>query len=35
MDRERLPAPTEGFVLTHSLTVSDVAQSREFLRLDL
>jgi catechol 2,3-dioxygenase-like lactoylglutathione lyase family enzyme len=30
MDRERLPAPTEGFVLTHFLTVSDVARSREF-----
>jgi catechol 2,3-dioxygenase-like lactoylglutathione lyase family enzyme len=30
MDRERLPAPTEGFVLTHFITVSDVARSREF-----
>jgi predicted enzyme related to lactoylglutathione lyase len=30
MDRERLPAPAEGFVLTHFLTVSDVARSREF-----
>jgi catechol 2,3-dioxygenase-like lactoylglutathione lyase family enzyme len=30
MDRERLPAPTGGFVLTHFLTVSDVARSREF-----
>lgn len=30
MDRGQLPAPTEGFVLTHFLTVSDVARSREF-----
>jgi predicted enzyme related to lactoylglutathione lyase len=30
MDRELLPAPTEGFVLTHFITVSDVARSREF-----
>jgi catechol 2,3-dioxygenase-like lactoylglutathione lyase family enzyme len=30
MDRERLPAPAEGCVLTHFLTVSDVARSREF-----
>ena len=30
MDREHLPAPTEGFVLTHFITVSDVARAREF-----
>ena len=30
MDRAKLPAPTEGFVLTHFITVSDVARSREF-----
>jgi catechol 2,3-dioxygenase-like lactoylglutathione lyase family enzyme len=30
MDRQNLPAPTEGFVLTHFLTVSDVARSRRF-----
>jgi predicted enzyme related to lactoylglutathione lyase len=30
MDRENLPAPTEGFVLTHFLTVDDVARSRRF-----
>ncbi|MQA74944.1 MAG: VOC family protein [Solirubrobacterales bacterium] len=30
MDRENLPAPSEGFVLTHFLTVSDVARSRRF-----
>ena len=30
MDRGKLPAPSEGFVLTHFITVSDVARSREF-----
>lgn len=30
MDRAQLPAPTEGFLLTHFITVSDVARSREF-----
>jgi len=30
MDRRKLPAPSEGFVLTHFITVSDVARSREF-----
>lgn len=30
MDRENLPAPTEGFVLTHFLTVSHVVRSRRF-----
>lgn len=30
MDRSQLPVPTEGFVLTHFLTVSDVARSRQF-----
>src|ERR687887_483671 len=30
MDRDNLPAPTEGFVLTHFLTVNDVARSRRF-----
>jgi predicted enzyme related to lactoylglutathione lyase len=30
MEREDLPAPTEGFVLTHFLTVGDVARSRRF-----
>jgi catechol 2,3-dioxygenase-like lactoylglutathione lyase family enzyme len=30
MEREKLPAPTEGFVLTHFLTVGDVARSRRF-----
>ena len=30
MDREHLPAPTEGFVLTHFITVTDVARAREF-----
>jgi len=30
MDREDLPAPTEGFVLTHFLVVSDQDRSREF-----
>ena len=32
MDREDLPAPTEGFVLTHFLVVSDQDRSREFYR---
>ena len=32
MRREDLPAPEEGFVLTHFLTVADVAVSREFYR---
>jgi catechol 2,3-dioxygenase-like lactoylglutathione lyase family enzyme len=30
MNREDLPAPHEGLVLTHLLTVSDVARSRAF-----
>lgn len=30
MDTENLPAPTEGFVLTHFLTVADVTRSRRF-----
>lgn len=30
MNREDLPAPTEGLVLTHFLTVRDVARSRAF-----
>jgi catechol 2,3-dioxygenase-like lactoylglutathione lyase family enzyme len=30
MNREDLPAPHEGLVLTHFLTVSDVARSRAF-----
>lgn len=30
MNREDLPAPAEGLVLTHFLTVSDVPQSRAF-----
>jgi catechol 2,3-dioxygenase-like lactoylglutathione lyase family enzyme len=30
MDRDKLPAPTEAFVLTHFLTVADVARSRRF-----
>lgn len=30
MDREDFPAPTEGFVLTHFLVVSDQDRSREF-----
>jgi catechol 2,3-dioxygenase-like lactoylglutathione lyase family enzyme len=30
MDKANLPAPTEGFVLTHFLTVSDVPRSRRF-----
>ena len=30
MTREDLPAPSEGFVLTHYLTASDVDRSREF-----
>ncbi|TMR36278.1 VOC family protein [Actinomadura geliboluensis] len=29
-DRDRLPAPVEGLVLTHFLTVRDVARSRAF-----
>ncbi|GAA5134735.1 VOC family protein [Pseudonocardia adelaidensis] len=29
-DRSNLPAPTEGLVLTHFLTVHDVARSRDF-----
>jgi catechol 2,3-dioxygenase-like lactoylglutathione lyase family enzyme len=29
-DRNNLPAPTEGLVLTHFLTVRDVARSRDF-----
>lgn len=29
-DRSDLPAPTEGLVLTHFLTVRDVARSRDF-----
>jgi catechol 2,3-dioxygenase-like lactoylglutathione lyase family enzyme len=29
-DRNDLPAPTEGLVLTHFLTVRDVARSRDF-----
>ena len=32
MRREDFPAPKEGFVLTHFLTVSDVAASREFYK---
>jgi catechol 2,3-dioxygenase-like lactoylglutathione lyase family enzyme len=35
MDRAQLPAPTEGFLLTHFITVSDVARSREFYALIL
>ncbi len=30
MNRDDLPAPTEGLVLTHFLTVRDVARSRAF-----
>ena len=30
MNRDDLPAPTAGLVLTHFLTVSDVARSRAF-----
>lgn len=30
MDSEELAAPSQGFVLTHSLTVSDVARSLRF-----
>jgi catechol 2,3-dioxygenase-like lactoylglutathione lyase family enzyme len=30
MPREDLPAPREGFVLTHYLTASDVDRSRDF-----
>lgn len=30
MNREQLPAPVEGLVLTHFLTVRDVARSRAF-----
>lgn len=30
MDRDALPAPAEGLVLTHFITVSDVARSRAF-----
>jgi lactoylglutathione lyase len=30
MDRDDFPAPTEGFVLTHFLIVSDQDRSREF-----
>jgi lactoylglutathione lyase len=30
MDREDFPAPTEGFVLTHFLVVSDQDRSRDF-----
>ncbi|GEL16398.1 VOC family protein [Pseudonocardia asaccharolytica] len=30
VDREDLPAPAEGLVLTHFLTVRDVAVSRDF-----
>ncbi len=30
MTREDLPAPSEGFVLTHYLTASDVDRSRDF-----
>ncbi len=30
MNREDFPAPTEGFVLTHFLVVSDQDRSREF-----
>ena len=30
MTREDLPAPREGFVLTHYLTASDVDRSRDF-----
>ncbi len=30
MDSEDLAAPSQGFVLTHFLTVSDVARSRRF-----
>jgi catechol 2,3-dioxygenase-like lactoylglutathione lyase family enzyme len=30
MNRDDLPAPSEGFVLTHFLTVSDVSRSRAF-----
>ncbi|MEU8347405.1 VOC family protein [Spirillospora sp. NPDC048832] len=29
-DRDRLPAPAEGLVVTHFLTVRDVARSRTF-----
>lgn len=32
MKRDDLPAPATGLVLTHFLTVSDVARSREFYR---
>ena len=32
MDEEEFPAPTEGFVLTHFLVVSDQDRSREFYR---
>lgn len=32
MDRDNLPAPSEGLVLTHFLTVNDVARSRRFYR---
>jgi lactoylglutathione lyase len=32
MDLEEYPAPTEGFVLTHFLVVSDQDRSREFYR---
>ena len=30
MDTSKFPAPTEGFVVTHFLTVSDVARSADF-----
>lgn len=30
VDRKDLPAPEEGLVLTHFITVADVARSREF-----
>ncbi|WP_345146632.1 VOC family protein [Nonomuraea rubra] len=30
VDREQLPAPVEGLVVTHFLTVRDVARSRAF-----
>jgi lactoylglutathione lyase len=32
MDRADFPAPTEGFVVTHFLVVSDQDRSREFYR---
>ncbi len=30
MDMSKLPAPAEGFVVTHFLTVKDIARSRRF-----